>query len=231
MFAGLENGLGLDIVVWLQAHGSPLLDLVAQLIHLFGAPGTYLLLLLPLLVQWRRFPLVTDAIFQPPKKDELQPVTPVPINYRLRVYQWVFTVVVTILFTDVLKLLFHAPRPYQVAPELVRLLVAQRSNYGFPSGHVAIALAMVGLAVWWSGRRWLWLVAVGFTFAVGWARMYAGVHYPQDVVGGVVVGLLSLLFSLCYFDWFIHLWWRMPLALRVALVAVGLFLVLNVPGI
>jgi membrane-associated phospholipid phosphatase len=231
MFAGLENGLGLEIVVWLQAHGSPLLDLIAQAIHLFGAPGTYLLLLLPLLVQWRRFPLVTDAIFQPPKEAGIQPVTPVPINYRLRVYQWVFTVVVTILFTDVLKLLFHAPRPYQVAPELVRLLVVQRSNYGFPSGHVAIAMAMVGLAVWWSGRRWLWLVALAFTSLVGWARMYAGVHYPQDVLGGVVVGLLSLLFSLRYFDWFIQMWWRTPLVLRLVLVAVGLFLVLNVPGI
>jgi membrane-associated phospholipid phosphatase len=231
MFAGLENGLGLDIVLWLQAHGSPLLNVIAQAIHLFGAPGTYLLLLLPLLVQWRRFPLATDAIFNPPTAGDTQTTTPRPINYRLLIYQWVFTVVVTILFTDVLKLLFHAPRPYQVAPELVNLLVAQRSNFGFPSGHVAIAMAMVGLAVFWSKRQWLWLVAIGFTLLVGWARMYAGVHYPQDVVGGVVVGLLSLLFSLRYFDWFIKLWWRTPLALRVVLIAVALFLVLNVPGI
>jgi hypothetical protein len=48
---------------------------------------------------------------------------------------------------------------------------------------------------------------------------------------GAVVGLLSLLFSLRYFERFISAWRHTPLLLRIALIVAGLFLVLNVPGI
>jgi membrane-associated phospholipid phosphatase len=204
MLTGLENGFGLDVVVWLQAHGSPLLDFLAQAIHIVGSPAWYLLLLLPLLLRG--------------------------LN-RGRAYQWVFTLVIAIFLTDVLKLAFHAPRPYQVAPELVRLIVIQRSNYGLPSGHVAGALAMSGLAAVWGGRRWMWIAVVAWTLLVGWARMYAGVHYPQDVVAGVVVGAVSLWISLRYFERFIAWWSRIPLWARAAVIAFGLVVVLNVPGI
>jgi len=226
MLTGLETGLGLEVVVWLQAHGSPVLDALAQAIHVLGAPATYLLLLLPLLLRGYRT-LTPDP--SPSRRGEQRPA-PFHHNHEF-LYQWVFTLVAAILFTDVLKLLVQAPRPYQVAPELVRLLVDQRSNYGLPSGHVAGALAMSGLAAVWGGRRWTWILVAAYTLLVAWARMYAGVHYPQDVIVGALVGILSLWISLRYFERFMvsWLWTRWPL--RVALVAAGLVLVVNVPGI
>src|SRR4051812_100690 len=115
MLTGLENGFGLDVVLWVQTYRSPLLDFLAQAIHVLGSPLWYLFLLLPLLLRG--------------------------LN-RQRAYEWVFTLVVTVLLIDIFKLLFHAPRPYQVAPNLVQLMVIQTSNFGLPSGHVAGALAM-----------------------------------------------------------------------------------------
>ncbi|MEO8611050.1 MAG: phosphatase PAP2 family protein [Chloroflexota bacterium] len=203
MFTGLENGLGLDVVLWIQTHGSPLLDFVAQAIHVLGSPAWYLFLLLPLLLRGLK---------------------------RQRAYQWVFTLVVAILLTDIFKLAFHAPRPYQVAPDLVRMLVIQSSNYGLPSGHVAGALAMSGLAVVWGGRRWMW-VLVAWTLLVGWAQMYAGVHYPQDVIAGVIVGTSALWISLRLFDRFIMWWDRIPQVARAAGIVFGLVVVFNLPGI
>lgn len=138
---------------------------------------------------------------------------------------------VAIFLTDGLKLIAQAPRPYQVAPELVRLIVIQRSNYGLPSGHVAGALAMAGLAAVWGGRRWMWIAVALWTILVGWARMYAGVHYPQDVVAGTVLGAISLWISLRYFERFRAWWNRIPVAVRAAVIVLGLVVVFNVPGI
>ena len=204
MLTGLENGFGLDVVLWLQAHRSPLLDFLSQTIHILGSPSWYLFLLLPLLLRGLK---------------------------RERAYQWVFTLVVASLLTDVLKLIAQAPRPYQVAPDLVRLIVIHRSNYGLPRGHVAGALAMSGLAAVWGGRRWTWVLVAAWTLLVGWARMYAGVHYPQDVVAGVLVGAVTLWISLRYFVRFIVWWDRIPLVARAAVILFGLVVVFNVPGV
>jgi membrane-associated phospholipid phosphatase len=50
-------------------------------------------------------------------------------------------------------------------------------------------------ALWFNrkkaNRRLLWFVAV-YTVAVAWSRMYAGVHYPQDVIAGLILGLMML---------------------------------------
>ena len=226
MLTELENGFGLDVVLWLQAHGSPALDFLAQAIHILGSPSWYLFLLLPPLL-WRRKTLTPRPF--PSERGEQETIS--SVNTRMRAYQWVFTLVVAILLTDVLKLIVQAPRPYQVAPDLVRLIVVQRSNYGLPSGHVAGALAMSGLAAVWGGRRWMWIPVAAWTLLVGWARMYAGVHYPQDVIAGILIGTVSLWISLRYFDRFIVWWDRIPLAARVAVIAFGLIAVFNVPGI
>src|SRR5690349_12615816 len=204
MLTGLENGFGLDVVLWLQAHRSPLLDFLAQAIHVLGSPSWYLFLLLPLLLRG--------------------------LN-RQRAHEWVFTLVVTVLLVDIFKLAFHAPRPYQVAPTLVQLIVIQSSNYGLPSGHVAGALAIGGLAAVWGGRRWTWVLVAAWTLLVGWARMYVGVHYPQDVIAGMVVGAAALWISLRSFDWFIARWDRMPLWTRAAGIVFGLVMIFNLPGI
>lgn len=69
----------------------------------------------------------------------------------------------------------------------------------FPSGHVAAATvygAFVVIVFWHTRARWARAVAVivyaGVVTAVALARLYAGMHFPSDVVTGVVLGLWSL---------------------------------------
>ncbi|MBE9155843.1 phosphatase PAP2 family protein [Nodosilinea sp. LEGE 06152] len=65
---------------------------------------------------------------------------------------------------------------------------APEYDYGFPSGHAMSSMTFVAaLVILLWGSRWNWLVAaLGglFVLAIGWTRLYLGVHYPSDIVAG-----------------------------------------------
>ena len=71
------------------------------------------------------------------------------------------------------------------------------SSYSFPSGHALFSACFFGgLAVLLTHRidnriaqATVWLVALGIILLIGSSRVYLGVHYPTDVVGGFAVGL------------------------------------------
>jgi membrane-associated phospholipid phosphatase len=80
--------------------------------------------------------------------------------------------------------------PPQAAIDAFRL---QRLSFGFPSGHVSGAVAMWGgLAVLFRSRRLAWLAPL-FISLVAFTRLYLGVHFLGDVLGGAVLGMLMLL--------------------------------------
>ena len=92
-----------------------------------------------------------------------------------------------------LKLLFARARPtafyeYYPAPQ----------SYSFPSGHALFSVCFFGgLAVLLTHRLQsralqvaVWIVAVLIILLIGASRVYLGVHYPTDVVGGFAVGLV-----------------------------------------
>ena len=86
-----------------------------------------------------------------------------------------------------LKPLFARPRPCQEL-DGVRLLMGCGGFYGFPSNH---ACNFFGTAVFFTYfYRRAGLILFGPALLVGWSRIYVGVHYPLDVIGGAVWGML-----------------------------------------
>jgi membrane-associated phospholipid phosphatase len=77
-------------------------------------------------------------------------------------------------------------RPYD-ALEGVRLLVPRESDYSFPSGHALIVSGGVVVA-WIMLKRWLTAILMVEASLVAFSRIYVGVHYPMDVVGGALLG-------------------------------------------
>jgi undecaprenyl-diphosphatase len=85
-----------------------------------------------------------------------------------------------------LKSYFSRSRPCQEL-DMVRLLVDCGKGKSFPSGHGANngAVAVAAIIVYgWQGARWWMLVAT----IICYSRVYVGVHYVSDVLGGMMWG-------------------------------------------
>ncbi len=94
------------------------------------------------------------------------------------------------IFTEVIRFIYDRPRPF-VALENVKLLIEKNgSEPSFPSGHAAFLFA-IALAVFLFDRKiGAILTVVALIFSV--ARIYTGVHYPFDILGGLLIALVSV---------------------------------------
>ncbi|MDT9693254.1 phosphatase PAP2 family protein [Streptomyces sp. P9(2023)] len=77
------------------------------------------------------------------------------------------------------------PRPFNEHQGL-DVLVAGKTDFSFVSDHATLAMA-IGVGVFVAHRRF-GLVAIALAFAEGFCRVYMGVHYPTDVIGGFALG-------------------------------------------
>ena len=86
---------------------------------------------------------------------------------------------------------------------------AYKEALSYPSGHVTFVMALtVAVCVVLAGSRWRWPVVIFLcllTLATGWSRLLLGVHYPIDVVGGILGGLSGAFLVLGVWNWFIRL--------------------------
>ncbi len=91
---------------------------------------------------------------------------------------------------QLLKEAFDTVRPYVEHPELLRSEGAYRTAPGpaFPSGHAQSATTFWGLAAVLGRRGWLTALALAMIATIGATRVYLGVHWPLDVVGGTLIG-------------------------------------------
>lgn len=91
----------------------------------------------------------------------------------------------------VLKNYVARVRPYEVVQGLQCLIPAQR-DWSFPSGHASASFASA-VSVYKSSPRWLGVPVMILAFAISLSRLYVGVHYPSDVLVGMVIGTLIAL--------------------------------------
>jgi membrane-associated phospholipid phosphatase len=87
---------------------------------------------------------------------------------------------------DAFKQLLHQPRPYWVGE--VKAL-ATETSYGLPSTHSSNSFSVWGTLAYKLRREWLWAVSGLVVVLIALSRLYLGVHFPQDVLGGWLIGI------------------------------------------
>lgn len=85
-----------------------------------------------------------------------------------------------------LKFIIHTPRPFDLLPDIHSLF--PESGYAFPSGHATFYTALA-IAVFFYHKK-AGCVFLGLAVVIGLARVAGGVHFPVDILGGLVLGSL-----------------------------------------
>ena len=99
-------------------------------------------------------------------------------------------IVIGALITNVtLKNLVARTRPYEVVEGLVLLIEKQR-DYSFPSGHTCASFAAAGV-YWRMLPKKFGIPLVILAAMIAFSRLYVGVHYPTDVLAGLLIGLFA----------------------------------------
>lgn len=80
-------------------------------------------------------------------------------------------------------------RPYDMV-EGITLLVDKLSDYSFPSGHTLIAFEFFGVLCMLPIKKIYKVLAGVFAFLMAFSRLYLYVHFPSDVIAGMVLGFL-----------------------------------------
>jgi membrane-associated phospholipid phosphatase len=94
----------------------------------------------------------------------------------------------------VAKFLIDQPRPFQYDSRVRQL--ADVFDAAFPSGHASNSVVAWGYLASQFRRAWLWVVAVLAVILISLSRLYLGVHFPHDLLGGFVLGGAMLLLFL-----------------------------------
>ena len=91
-----------------------------------------------------------------------------------------------VLVEGIIKGIFERPRPF-LLHENIQLIIPKPLGFSFPSGHTASAFAVATLL--FLNKVPLRKTIIGLAVLMGFSRLYVYVHYPTDVLAGMILGI------------------------------------------
>ncbi|MBU2511174.1 phosphatase PAP2 family protein [bacterium] len=156
----IEKGLGSDIILWFQSWRTDAISALFQPFNLAGEETFFLVLLT--IIYWT-------------------------INKKTG-----RRLTIIFLFSAWLnafcKEWWKRPRPFQVSEKVKSAYLV--SGYGLPSGHTQSATTIASVLMTETRKRWAIILLILYMFLMGISRMVHGVHFPQDVLIGWILGIL-----------------------------------------
>ncbi len=112
-------------------------------------------------------------------------------QWRATLYKCIYALCISYLINALIAFMWYRERPFRVLHSKV-LLDTSTLFDSFPSDHAALATCVAVIILFASrGRGW---IAVLLALLIAVSRVFAGVHYPSDVLAGIGVGILAALF-------------------------------------
>lgn len=94
------------------------------------------------------------------------------------------------IFTELIRYFYFRPRPFVVFSNIQALIDKNPAESSFPSGHAAFMFA-IAFSVYLYNRK-LGAILIAAALFLSFARIYVGVHYPTDILGGILVAVISV---------------------------------------
>ena len=117
---------------------------------------------------------------------------------------FVISTLITHLFKDLL--VPHQPRPTETIANSVQIHTVQGVDVhkigSFPSGHTTTAFTIFFIACLVINKKWVIPVGLLYALLVGYSRIYLAQHFPDDVAGGIMSAIITIILSL-----WIQQWW------------------------
>lgn len=109
-------------------------------------------------------------------------------DYRLAIFKASVSGAIAFVINYLIGLIYFRPRPF-VLNEVTKLIDKSPLEKSFPSGHATVAFAMA-FSLYFYNKK-LGVILLILALIVGLGRIYVGVHYPLDILGGILIGFLS----------------------------------------
>ena len=93
-----------------------------------------------------------------------------------------------IINNNIVKNIVQRPRPFVTFTDL-QIIIPTPSEFSFPSGHTSSSFAAAAVFYRHLPKK-LGIPSVILAGLIGFSRLYVGVHYPTDVIAGVLMGIL-----------------------------------------
>lgn len=110
---------------------------------------------------------------------------------RERFYIFIFSALSILLsrglFTEIIRFFYEKQRPFEV---MGFVPFFSETTHSFPSGHAAFLFALA-FSIWCFDKKLGWILFAG-AFLNGLGRIFAGMHWPSDIFGGILVSIVSV---------------------------------------
>lgn len=112
----------------------------------------------------------------------------------------IYSIFTSALVNNATKGIFKRTRPFQVDNTIIGKRAQTATGYSFPSGHTQNATTFYGiLSTFFKSKKVKFLFYL-LIFLIGLSRIYLGVHFPTDVLAGIILGVFCNMFCLTIFD-------------------------------
>jgi len=106
------------------------------------------------------------------------------------VFQAVFAAILSrFVFANIIRSLWFRARPFMEGN--VNLLFLHDKTASFPSGHASFYFALSTIVYLYNKKWGIWFFIA--SFLIGVARVFAGVHWPTDILAGMILGIFTAL--------------------------------------